>query len=170
MAELTKRFIHGTSTEWFGADGSLETTNKAKYFNSIVFIKNDENSAKGDMIYTQGAYFEMSNEDDVKAIISRYLEEGKNIDFTTGENGSLVVNAVSLASLNGLADDDKSKLVEAQAVAGALTEPFSLSAEVGEYKDPKNELKSYTTAEFTQHFTNLKGEEKEIASAVLVIM
>jgi hypothetical protein len=62
---MEKRFIFGSLEKWNGeyVNGvySSRGTNEENYWNSIVFITETGNNKKGTMIYTHGAYFEMSN-------------------------------------------------------------------------------------------------------------
>lgn len=153
MAELTKRFISGTSAQWF----ANEEQNKSTYANSIVFIKNNTNPAKGDMIFAQGAYFEMNNTTDVESIIKNFLN-GKgtgNIKVEVDTDGNLTISETSLASLKD--KKDSTELVQAKAVAGALTTPVSLVLSESDDK------LVYT---FTETFKTLDGGKDEVVTAV----
>lgn len=152
---MEKRFISGLASKWYGVDNASKSANELKYADSIVFIKNDTDQTKGDAIWAQGAYFEMNNVSDVQGIIEGYLKEGKNIDIEVDGEG-LKISAVSIDSISGLATADETKLVEAKAVAGALTNPFKLTLAVND-----------NVGQFTQHFKNLKGEDVTFASAVI---
>ncbi len=182
-----KRFIFGSLNDWGGksTNGSL-TANEEKFYNSIVFINNDTDTTKGMMIYTHGAYFEMSNESDVENIIKNYLAGKGNITVGTEEVvvdgkpvAKLVISEKSTDSISdqytvedGKAilsvDGSDTKLVQVRAVADALTTPMSLSATVDDSYKPEGSDKTYTTATFTQNFTNLKGEDVYTPSTVLV--
>lgn len=153
MAELTKRFISGTSAQWF----ANEEQNKSTYANSIVFIKNNTDPTKGDMIFAQGAYFEMNNTADVENIIKNFLE-GKgtgNINVEVDTDGNLTISETSIASLSG--KKDSTELVQAKAVAGALTTPISLVL------TPSEDATVYT---FSETFTTLNGDTTEAVTAV----
>lgn len=153
MAELTKRFISGTSAQWF----ANEEQNKSTYANSIVFIKNNTDPTKGDMIFAQGAYFEMNNTADVESIIKNFLN-GKgtgNIKVEVDTAGNLTISETSLASLKD--KKDSTELVQAKAVAGALTTPVSLVLSESDDK------LVYT---FTETFKTLDGGKDEVVTAV----
>lgn len=156
MAELTKRFISGTYNQWFGENGANKTANEEKYANSIVFIKNEDNDAKGDMIFAQGAYFETKNTSDIENIIKNFLngKDSGNINIVVDDLGGLTIFETSVDSLVGQAES--TALVQAKAVAAALKTPMSLSLAVNNNK-----------GQFTQHFTTLNGEEVTSASAII---
>ena len=153
-----KRFNYALDSVWYANEAQY----KADYLKSIVFIH--KSNGDGVAIYAHGSYFptdvSLSNFND---LVDKLLSEGSNITITPtkdalGKITDLKIGAVSLSSLTGLKDADKTKLVEAQAVADALTTPFSLEAEIVEKTDKIDERVKYTTATFTQNFTNLKGE------------
>lgn len=170
---MEKRFIFGSLEKWNGeyVNGvySNRGTNEENYWNSIVFITEAGNDKKGTMIYTHGAYFEMSNQSDVIDIIRGHLKEGKKINFTGTPETGLTINVDSVASVKGtcIREEDGDydyntdgvngyQLVEARAVAGALTEPFKLSLDVSGKK-----------GQFTQHFKTLNGDDVTFASAII---
>lgn len=165
MAELQKRFIITTQTKW-----DL-ITNKDIYNESIVFITNTTEGGvkEGVKIYTQGAEFNTKvQESDIKSIINSYIKKGDNVTFSqkTDEEGVayLEISAPGTTTITATSTD----LVQAKAVAGALTTPMSLEAEVAKRQDKLNETINYTTATFTQNFTDLKGDEVQAVSTVLV--
>lgn len=147
---LQKRFIYGLASEWY----ANKSENEKKYAGSIVFIKNDKDQTKGDAIWAQGAYFEMNNTADVQGIIEDYLEKGDNINIEVVK-GKLTISAVSIDSISGLATADETKLVEAKAVAGALTTPVLLTLSVAD-----------GVGTFTETFKKLDGSKDEIVTAV----
>lgn len=162
---MEKRFIFGSLEKWNLNKG----TNEENYWNSIVFITETGNDKKGTMIYTHGAYFEMSNQSDVIDIIRGHLKEGKKINFTGTPETGLTINVDYVESVEGtcVREEDGSynysdngvdgyQLVEARAVAGALTEPFKLSLAVNGKK-----------GQFTQHFKTLNGDDVTFASAII---
>jgi hypothetical protein len=120
-----------------------------------VFTKNNTNPAKGDMIFAQGAYFEMNNTTDVESIIKNFLN-GKgtgNIKVEVDTDGNLTISETSLASLKD--KKDSTELVQAKAVAGALATPVSLTLAV---KDD--------VGTFSETFTTLNGDTTEAVTAV----
>lgn len=170
---MEKRFIFGSLEKWNGEylNGvySNRGTNEENYWNSIVFITEAGNDKKGTMIYTHGAYFEMSNQSDVIDIIRGHLKEGKKINFTGTPETGLTINVDYVTTVEGTcvreedgyynySDNgvDGYQLVEARAVAGALTEPFKLSLAVDGKK-----------GQFTQHFKTLNGDDVTFASAII---
>lgn len=157
---MEKRFISGLASQWFGDNNVNKTANETRFANSIVFIKNDTDSTKGDAIFAQGAYFEMSNTADVENIINSYLDEGKNIDIAVDqETEKLVISAISLASIDKLAEVDKTKLVEAQAVKDALTTPVNLTLT----------LDNNGVASFAETFKTLEGGDKTATATTAVL-
>lgn len=161
---MEKRFIFGSFEKW----NSNKGTNEENYFNSIVFITETGNDKKGTMIYTHGAYFEMSNESDVISIIEKHVKAGKKINFTGTPETGLTINVDYVTSVEGTCTREEDgyyeykdavngyQLVEARAVAGALTEPFKLSLAVDGKK-----------GQFTQHFKTLNGDDVTFASAII---
>ena len=161
---MEKRFIFGSLDKW----NSNKGTNEENYFNSIVFITETGNDKKGTMIYTHGAYFEMSNESDVISIIEKHVKAGKKINFTGTPETGLTINVDYVTSVEGTCTREEDgyyeykdavngyQLVEARAVAGALTEPFKLSLAVDGKK-----------GQFTQHFKTLNGDDVTFASAII---
>lgn len=142
MAEL-KRFIHTSSAAWKGVE------NKAAYNNSIVFIHDGD---KGVSIYTQGATFDTElTAAEVEPMVKAYLKEGQNVTITE-KDGKLVIAAPGTATITA----KSTELVQAGAVAGALTTPMSLSLAVADNKGT-----------FSQNFKNLEGKNVTAASAVI---
>ena len=171
---MEKRFIFGSLDKWNGelVNGvySNRGTNQEKYFNSIVFITETGDNKKGTMIYTHGAYFEMSNQSDVISIIEKHVKAGEKINFTGTPETGLTINVDYVTSVKGTCTREENgyyeykdevngyQLVEARAVAGALTEPFKLSLTVD--KESKK-------GQFTQHFKTLNGDDVTFASAII---
>ena len=151
---LQKRFIYGLASEWY----ANKSENEKKYAGSIVFIKNDKDQTKGDAIWAQGAYFEMNNTADVQGIIEDYLEKGDNINIEVVK-GKLTISAVSIDSISGLATADETKLVEAKAVAGALSAPINLSLNLSTDKK---------TATFAETFSTLDGKGSQLATTAVL--
>lgn len=157
MAELQKRFIYALNTNWYGSDNGK--ANEELYSNSVVFIH--DVAGKGIAIWAQGSYFEMNNNTDVKNIINNYLV-GKNNIVVKVENDTLTISETSVSSLTG--KTESTELVQAKAVAKALTTPIaltmSLSDETGAYGDG-------TKATFSETFTTLDGKTTDAVTTVL---
>ena len=146
---MEKRFIYGSLNQWNGALAA----NEAKYKDSIVFIIDDSNAKNGVKIYTQGAYFDTElSASEVKDVIDGYLSNGKNITITA-EEGALKIAATSVDDLKG--KKDSTLLVEAKAVAGALTTPVNLTMNL-----------SNGVATFSETFTTLNGDTTQAVTAV----
>ena len=146
---MEKRFIYGSLNQWNGALAA----NEAKYKDSIVFIIDDSNAKNGVKIYTQGAYFDTElSASEVKDVIVGYLSNGKNITITA-EEGALKIAATSVDDLKG--KKDSTLLVEAKAVAGALTTPVNLTMNL-----------SNGVATFSETFTTLNGDTTQAVTAV----
>lgn len=175
MANLQKRFIFGSWNQWTGGEGQPSlASNESKYYEAIVFITKTDDPTNGYKIYTHGAYFDTElNSEEVLNLVLPALEHaaGKNIDITYSETEGLTIAAESLSDVkgtytwitgeNGQLEKNyntlkQDKLVEAQAVADALTSPLTLSAEVSEGKGI-----------FTQTFNTLNGTEVEAPTAVI---
>lgn len=147
-----KRFNYALDSVWYANEAQY----KVDYLKSIVFIH--KSNGDGVAIYAHGSYFptdvSLSN---FNELVDNLLSEGNNITITPttdaqGKITDLKIGAVSLSSLTGLKDADKTKLVEAQAVAGAFA---SVNSELI-YDPTTANADSYT---FQQEFTNLKGEK-----------
>ena len=144
MAEL-KRFISTTLTKWAGVE------NKSDYNNSIVFVKSDDET-KGVKIYTQGVEFDTElTASEVEKIVKDYLKAGSNVTINVVD-GQLEISAPGTATITA----KSTELVQAGAVAGALTTPMSLSLAVADNKGT-----------FSQNFKNLEGKPVTAASAVI---
>lgn len=143
--ELQKRFISTTLDKWAAVE------NKSVYNNSIVFVKSNDNT-KGVKIYTQGVEFDTElTAAEVTPIVKDYLKAGSNVTITE-KDGNLVIAAPGTATITA----KSTELVQAGAVAGALTTPMSLSLAVADNKGT-----------FSQNFENLAGENITAASAVI---
>lgn len=144
MAEL-KRFIHTSSAAW------KDVENKAAYNNSIVFIHDGD---KGVSIYTQGATFDTElTAAEVEPMVKAYLKAGQNVTITE-KDGKLVIAAPGTTTITATSTE----LVQAKAVAAALTTPMSLALAVDA------EGKKGT---FSQNFKTLSGADATAASAVI---
>ena len=148
MAYPTKRFIYALNTNWY----NNESTNKTTYKDSVVFIHDKD--GKGVEIFTQGAYFKTDVQlSDIEPLIKAYLKEGSNITITTDSNNDLVIAAKSVDSLTG--KSTSTDLVQAQAVAGALTTPVQLTLAVAN-----------GVGTFSETFTTLNGDTTQAVTAV----
>ena len=152
---MEKRFIFGSLSQW----NNVSAEDKAvggKYYDSIVFVENEN---KGVKIYTHGVEFDTElTSGEVESIINTYLN-GKgqgNIEVKYDETNGLVIKENSLDSLTG--KSTSTALVQAKAVAGALTNPFSLSLSLTD---------NNKVAKFTQTFATLDGGTQTAVNAIL---
>jgi hypothetical protein len=110
----TKKFIYALSSNWYANQAAYEAT----YANSIVFIHGED--AKGLEIYTHGSYFKT----DVNAdLLNGLVEQGENIVVSVSDEGKLLISAPGTETITATSTD----LVQAKAVAKALTSPIELS-------------------------------------------
>ena len=155
-----KLFNYALDNVWY----ANEVQYKADYLKSIVFIH--KSNGDGVAIYAHGSYFPTDvSLNNFNELVNSLLSEGNNITITPtidaqGKITDLKIGAVSLSSLTNLTDNDKTKLVEAQAVASALTEPINTALTLTD---------NNKVATFTETYKNLNGDTINATSSVLKV-
>lgn len=148
---MQKRFIYALSTTWYAS----EEANKELYANSIVFIHDE--AGKGVEIFAHGSYFKANVDYVLTAaqIESLINDENSNVEVSVVD-GKLVFAAKGTTTI----DANSEELVQAKAVAGALTSPVELKLNLAE--DNK-------TASFSETFGTLdaSGATATATTAVL---
>ena len=148
---MQKRFIYALSTTWYAS----EEANKALYANSIVFIHDE--AGNGVEIFAHGSYFKANVDYVLTAaeIESLINDENSNVEVSVVD-GNLVFAAKGTATITANSEE----LVQAKAVASALTSPVELKLNLAE--DNK-------TASFSETFGTLdaSGATATATTAVL---